>query len=406
MSKNPDILVVGAGAAGLSAGIALAKAGHAVVVAGQVETRQTARTVALFDASLGFYESIGLLGEIEARGAPLEVMRIVDDTGSLFRLPQRDFVASEIGLDAFGFNIENHDLIGLLVDAARAAPGLTLVEGRLDHFRFDETEASGRLDNGERVAARLIIAADGRRSAVRDAAGIEVTETAYPQTALTALLSHTRPHREISTEFHTRAGPFTLVPLPARDGDPNRSSLVWMMKPAEAERLAALPETDLARAIEKQAHSMLGKMRLTGPCGLFPMGLMQAKRLTGDRVALVGDAAHSFPPIGAQGLNLGLRDVGHLVETTNGKSDPGDSAVLEDYSQRRNADIRLRTSGVDLLNRSLLTQFLPVDFLRGAGLLALSGIGPLRRAIMREGVAPSGRTPAMMRREAQWANKF
>ncbi len=406
MSKNPDILVVGAGAAGLSAGIALAKAGHSVVVAGQVETRQTARTVALFDASLGFYESIGLLGEIEARGAPLEVMRIVDDTGSLFRLPQRDFVANEIGLDAFGFNIENHDLIGLLVDAAHAAPGLTLVEGRLDHFRFDETEASGRLDNGERVAARLIIAADGRRSAVRDAAGIEVTETAYPQTALTALLSHTRPHREISTEFHTRAGPFTLVPLPARDGDPNRSSLVWMMKPAEAERLAALPEMDLARAIEKQAHSMLGKMRLTGPCGLFPMGLMQAKRLTGDRVALVGDAAHSFPPIGAQGLNLGLRDVGHLVETTNGKSDPGDSAVLEDYSQRRNADIRLRTSGVDLLNRSLLTQFLPVDFLRGAGLLALSGFGPLRRAIMREGVAPSGRTPAMMRREAQWANKL
>lgn len=399
MSKHPDILIVGAGAAGLSAGIALARAGRRVTIVGELDLRPTARTVALFEASLVFYESIGLLEAIAAQSAPLEIMRIVDDTGSLFRLPQRDFRAREIGLDQFGYNIENRDLVRLLADAARATPGLTLHEGRLTNFAFETDAVSARAPTGEEIRAALMIAADGRRSTVREAAGISVTETPYPQTALTAILAHSRPHREVSTEFHTRTGPFTLVPLSPRDGDEHRSSLVWMTTHEEAGRLAALPPEELGLVIERQAHSMLGKMRLIGPCGTFPMGLMKAAHFTGTRVALIGDAAHAFPPIGAQGLNLGLRDVGHLVEAVNGAVDPGAPEVLSDYEARRAADIRLRTAGVDLLNRSLLTPFLPVDFLRGAGLLALSGFGPLRRAIMREGVSPAGRTPAMMQRD-------
>jgi 2-octaprenyl-6-methoxyphenol hydroxylase len=399
MSEQTDILIAGAGAAGLSAGIALAQAGRRVTVVGEIDLRASARTVALFEASLAFYDSIGLLDAIAAESAPLEVMRIVDDTGSLFRLPQRDFRAREIGLDQFGYNIENCDLVRLLADAARATPGLTLTEGRLSDFAFAGSTASACINTGETIQSGLMIAADGRRSAVRAAAGISVTETPYPQTALTAILAHTRPHREASTEFHTRTGPFTLVPLPPRDGDKHRSSLVWMTTHAEAERLAALPPQELALVIERQAHSMLGKMRLLGPCGAFPMVLMKAAHFTGERVALIGDAAHAFPPIGAQGLNLGLRDVGHLVEAVRGAGDPGAPEVLRDYEARRAADIRLRTAGVDLLNRSLLAPFLPVDFLRGAGLLALSGFGPLRRAIMREGVSPAGRTPAMMRRD-------
>ena len=170
-----------------------------------------------------------------------------------------------------------------------------------------------------------------------------------------------------------------------------------MTDPQEARRLLALPSSDLTRAMEKQAHSLLGKFTLLGAMSQFPMSLMRAERLYAERVVLIGDAAHSFPPIGAQGLNLGLRDVGHSVETILAHGDPGQESVLQAYAERRTADIKLRSFGVDLLNRSLLTQMLPMDFARGAGLLALSQIGPLRRMIMREGIEPKGRTPMMMR---------
>ena len=151
---------------------------------------------------------------------------------------------------------------------------------------------------------------------------------------------------------------------------------------------------------------MLGKMRLLGPCGLVPMAVMRADHYAGERVALVGDAAHSFPPIGAQGLNLGLRDIGHLVETIEGRDDPGEKSALDAYEANRASDIRVRTGGVDLLNRSLLTPLLPVDFLRGAGMLALTSIGPLRRMVMREGVEPKSHTPRMMQRQNQSANRL
>ena len=293
MSETPtDILIAGAGAAGLSAGIGLARRGRRVTVVGKIDRRPTGRTIALLDASMRFYEDIGLADDIARNGALLRIMRIVDDTGSLFRIPQADFDSSEIGLDAFGINIENVILIDLLLRAARQTPGLILQEGLLSDFALGLEEASARTENGELLAGSLLVAADGRQSAVRSAAGIQTHERKYPQTALTALLAHDRPHRDVSTEFHTRAGPFTLVPLCPSSADPHRSSLVWMMQPADAERLAALPSAELARRIEQQAHSMLGGMRLLGDCGLVPMATMRADRLTGERVALVGDAAH------------------------------------------------------------------------------------------------------------------
>ena len=406
IETRTDILIAGAGAAGLSAAIALAQRGRKVVVAGRIETARAGRTIALLGASMRFYEAIGLAGAIGARGASLQIMRIVDDTGSLFRLPQADFKAAEIGLETFGINIENADLSGLLLDAARATPGVTIRETLLDDFVFGPDEVLARTADGERIIASLLVAADGRSSSVRTAAGIDVQERRYPQTALTAIFAHDRPHRNVSTEFHTRAGPFTLVPLPPTDNEPHRSSLVWMMPPDEAEATAALPAADLGFLVERRAHSMLGKMRLRGACGLVPMGTLRAERFAGERVALIGDAAHAVPPIGAQGLNLGLRDIGFLVEATEGRGDPGDAAALSAYQASRAADIRIRTGGVDLLNRSLLTNMLPVDFLRGAGLLALTSIGPLRRMVMREGVEPFGRTPRMMRSAPQRAKRL
>jgi 2-octaprenyl-6-methoxyphenol hydroxylase len=214
----------------------------------------------------------------------------------------------------------------------------------------------------------------------------------YPQSALTALLAHRLPHSDFSTEFHTREGPFTLVPLPPSAEAPDRSSLVWVMSDAEARRREALDDSALAREIERQARSILGGMRLEGRRGVAPMVRQIVPKLTGARVALVGDAAHAFPPIGAQGLNLGLRDVEALVaaavEARADGRDIGGGVALAAYERARRADILARTGVVDGLNRALISHFAPLDFARGAGLAALGAFGPLRRFVMREGVAP------------------
>lgn len=214
----------------------------------------------------------------------------------------------------------------------------------------------------------------------------------FDQTAVTLCLRHSRPHDDASTEFHTREGPFTLVPLPPAPEATNRSSLVWLMRNASAERLRALSDVELAARIRAQAQVLLGEMEIEGGRGMFPMSLQRVAKLTGPRLALIGDAAHAFPPIGAQGLNLGLRDGAEIVaQGTRARDegrDIGGKATLAAFAEARRGDIALRTVGVGALNLSLLTNFWPVDAARGAGLAALAAIGPLRRFAIREGLSP------------------
>lgn len=385
MNSEPvqtDIAIVGAGAVGLAAALALAGEGWRVTVIGSTAVPRNGRTVALLDGSWQMLAGLGVTNALADRAAPLSVMRLVDDTGSLFRQPPVEFRASEIGLEAFGWNVENADLVEALAEEARRRPGITLVDAMVSDILdgADFVTLSG--SELPAIAARLVIGADGRNSRVRQAAGITARDWSYPQVALTGIFAHRRDHNDASTEFHTRKGPCTLVPLPGR-----RSSLVWMVDPAQAEALVALDDVAFARRVEQQTHSLLGALTLTGKRGRIPMGGLSVERFAVPRMALVGEAAHVFPPIGAQGLNLGLRDVAALRDALQGASDPGGEDEMAAYDGARQSDVRLRTGAVDMLNRTLLTDLVPADLLRGAGLLALSRIGPLRRLVMRQGLA-------------------
>jgi 2-octaprenyl-6-methoxyphenol hydroxylase len=398
--SEADILVIGTGAAGLSAAIALAQAGFSVIATGMLEQHAHGRTVALFEASLRFYDALGLWSRLADRAARIETIRMIDATGARLPIPPIEFAAREIGLAGFGENIENDHLVASLAAIARDMPSLSIEDERL----IDIAEAGEHLTaifaSGRRIDAKLIVAADGQRSTVRAKARIGARRWTYPQVAMTVLTAHEKPHRGASVEFHTRNGPCTLVPLPPSENAPHRSSLVWLMTKEEAARRKSLAEPALAAEITHQVGGIFGPMRLDGACGTFPMTGLRVSRLIGRRIALLGEAAHVFPPLAAQGLNLGLRDTAALVDCVetarkNGQ-DIGGVATLSAYANARRADISLRTHGIDILNRSLLVDLLPVDLFRGASFLAFSMIGPLRRAIMREGILPQGHLPPLM----------
>jgi 2-octaprenyl-6-methoxyphenol hydroxylase len=326
-------------------------------------------------------------------------MRIVDASKRLLRAPEVKFAAAEIGLEAFAYNIENRHLAGALSTSARALPQLRWVEGEVRHVETSGSHVNLLLGGGREIAAALVIGADGRGSLCRQAAGIQSDERRYPQTALTFNLQHTRPHREISTEFHTESGPFTLVPLPR-----NRSSLVCVVSPSNADLLCTLPDTELAAELERRSHFILGKIAIESRPSSFPLVIQTAEGFANNRIALIGEAAHALPPIGAQGLNLGLRDAATIAEIAvaamRNEENPGAPEVLERYNAARRVDVGSRALGVDLLNRSLLSDFLPLHGARGFGLYLLDRIAPLRRAVMREGVQPSAAQPRLMLGEA------
>ena len=392
-----EVAIVGGGPAGLTAAIALAEAGIATALIAR-RLAPDHRTTALLAGSVTALETLGVWDGCKAQAAPLRVMRIVDATARLVRAPEVRFAASEIGLVAFGHNIENRHLMAALDARAEKLMSLMRIE---EEARAMETFGSGlaiSLKSGGRVAARLVIGADGRRSLCRTAAGIESDSRTYPQTALTFNLAHSRPHRDTSTEFHTESGPFTLVPLPGE-----RSSLVCVVGPSEAERLAALDDAALDDEIEQRSHSMLGKITVEPGRGRFPLAV---------------ETVRTFAKIASRSSARPLMSSRRSVRraSTSASATPPDrrthgigaprwrrrrrAGVLARYDELRRADVQSRTLAVDLLNRTLLSDFLPVQSARGLGLYLIDRIGPLRRAMLREGVAPAASQPRLMRGEA------
>jgi 2-octaprenyl-6-methoxyphenol hydroxylase len=305
------------------------------------------------------------------------------------RAPDCVFHASEIGEAAFGYNITNADLMGALKAEAQRANVRMIAPGPLASLSASATEIRLKFEDGTELAAPLAIGADGRMSATRAAAGIRSLAWSYDQIAIAAGVSHQRPHHGVCIELHRSGGPFTLVPLPG-----NASSLVWVERKNEAERLLALSSTEFELEIEKVSRLALGRILDVSERTRFPLSSLAVREYGGSRVALVGEAAHAVPPIGAQGLNLGFRDVealSALLATAKRQGDDtGGDKLLRDYTAARRGDIVSRTFGADVLNRSLLSGFLPLQAARGLGLYALGAIGPLRRAFMRRGIAPAG----------------
>ena len=392
---SSEIAVVGGGPAGLVCAIALkAAAVDTILIAPPAKPDH--RTTALLSGSVTALETLGAWPACLQHAAPLKKLRIVDDTQRLFRAPEVFFDAAEIGLDAFGYNIENRYLLAAL--EARAAE-LRLPRIAVPALAIKPDADGVTIEYASREArVRLVVGADGARSLARDAARIATRRRSYPQTAVTLNLAHARSHDDTSTEFHTENGPFTLVPLPGR-----RSSLVCVLDPARAAELAALNDSALSAEIERRAHSLLGTMRVEPGRGIFPLAIETAEAFARARIALVGEAAHVVPPIGAQGLNLGLRDGATLAEIVADAQrqslDIGAPEVLARYDRQRRADATSRSIAIDILNRSLLTDFFPAHGVRGLSLYLVDRIGPLRRALMREGVMPAASQPRLMRGE-------
>jgi 2-octaprenyl-6-methoxyphenol hydroxylase len=385
-NKNAEAAVIGGGPAGLVSALALTAAGIDTLVIAP-SPQEDFRTTAFLGGSVTALTTLGVWEACRPHAAPLTAIRIIDDTRRLWRAPEVHFTAAEIGLDAFGYNIENRHLIAALQERARlnipriGAPALAVVP--------DRDWATIKLGDGE-VRARLVVGADGQHSLCRAAAGIGSHRHTYPQTALTLNLAHARPHNDTATEFHTETGPFTLVPLPGR-----RSSLVCVLDPQRAAQAAAMSDAELAGELERRAHSLFGRMSVERGRGMFPLAVETARSVAGNRIALVGEAAHVLPPIGAQGLNMGLRDAADIADIVRqamvSGEDPGSPRVLKRYDSARRGDVASRTFVIDMANRALLSDFLPMQSARAVGLHLVGSIGPLRRLAMREGLAPSWR---------------
>jgi 2-octaprenyl-6-methoxyphenol hydroxylase len=386
-----DVAVIGGGPAGLTAAIALAESGARTALIARRAPYADNRTTALLGSSVDFLQRLEAWSRCEDQAAPLQTMRLVDDTGRLIRAPEVRFSSLEIGLEQFGYNIQNRVLMVALEARAAELSNLIRFDAEADAITPQDASVSIGIGDGKSLSARLVVGADGRQSLSRKAADITVRRRDLNQAALTFNIAHSRPHRNISTEFHTPQGPCVFVPLPG-----NRCSVVWVASPKETERRLAMSDDELSDAAEAQSHSILGRVRVEPGRNLFPLAIEAPGRFAQHRIALIGEAAHVLPPIGAQGLNMGLRDAADIAEIAGQAmslgEDPGSPTVLARYQLARRADVASRIVAIDIANHSLLSDFLPTQSVRAAGLHLIGAIGPLRRLAMREGLAPSWRS--------------
>lgn len=394
-TTQTEILISGGGVAGLAAAVAFGAAGFNVIVfdpappvTDAAQDGADLRTTAFLQPAQRFLDRAGLWDALAPEATALEIMRIVDAAKE--PATQRDFVADDISDAPFGWNLPNWLLRRVMVDRIAAMPNVSLRTGtgfasmvaRLDR-------ALVRLSDGTQVAAKLVIGADGRNSAVRQANNIDVATTRYGQKAITFAVTHPEPHGGISTEVHRDGGPFTLVPLPDHEGQPC-SSVVWMDTGPNIAALAALDDDAFTAAANHRSAGVNGPLTLVGKRSVWPIISQIADCITAPRTALVAEAAHVMPPIGAQGLNMSLADMASLLDLAVENRDTlGEPAMLAAYQKARHSDMRLRVTGIDALNRTSMAASPLIHDLRALGVKALHDAAPIRRRLMKMGLGVS-----------------
>lgn len=378
--KSCDVLISGGGIPGLTLSALLQGIGLNVIVIDPYppepghNAKVDGRTSALMAGSVNILKSAGLWDKCENFGAPLETLRIIE--GPQARV---DFHAADIGQPYFGINLPN--------GALRSVLGNEIVKAELTAIEIDDLGLTATLNTGNTIRARLLVGADGRDSKTRTLCAIPTWEHDYGQRAITCFISHSKSHGNISTEFHRPGGPFTIVPLPG-----HQSSIVWVEYADDADRFIKLRKGEFEQTLQDRTEGLVGKIELAGTPSSWPLKALRAKSLIAPRVALIAEAAHVLHPLGAQGLNLSLRDVAALAEeiadaARNGL-DIGNGTVLQRYEFRRRADIVTRLLGTDGLNRLVSNDISLLKTLRSAGLKTLDAISPLRRFAMNEGIMP------------------
>ncbi|MFA3916009.1 UbiH/UbiF family hydroxylase [Ruegeria hyattellae] len=395
MTQTCDILISGGGIAGLTAAAAFGAAGFDVICVDPtppVTERDAAgsdlRTTAFLQPAQALLEQCGLWARLTNHAAPLQIMRIVDAGGEV---PEprivRDFNAADISDQPFGWNLPNWLLRREMIALLTELPNVDFRPGTGTTTLFTRTsEARVGLSDGSRLRCKLVIAADGRNSPMREAAGINVKTTRYGQKALAFAVTHATPHKNVSTEIHRSGGPFTMVPLPDWQGSPS-SAIVWMERGPVAQDLLAMPDTAFEAAMTERSCGLLGPLKLASRRTIWPIISQSATRLAGERIALMAEAAHVVPPIGAQGLNMSLNDLRILLDLAEAhRNDLGNAAMLDAYHKARIRDVELRVTGIDLLNRASMVEAQPLRDARALGLDTLYALPAVRRTLMQMGL--------------------
>ena len=402
-SANTDVLIAGGGFAGLALALALRRAlgpRFAVALADPELARgDDLRASAIAAAPRRMFEALGVWDAVGGEAQPILDMVITDSRVDDAVRPVFLTFEGEIEPgEPFAHMIENARLVAALA-ASAASAGVTLVSEPVKDFTAGRAGVSVELGDGSKWAAKLLVAADGARSRLRERAGIAVHGWSYGQSAIVTTLAHERDHHGRAEEHFLPGGPFAILPLRH-----NRSSIVWTERTADAERFVALPDAEFHDELEKRFGLHLGDITLAGPRRAYPLGLWVARSFVGERMALVGDAAHVIHPIAGQGLNMGLRDIAALAEAVVDGArlglDPGDATVLERYQRWRRFDTMTMSVSTDALNRLFSNRSDVLRLARDIGLGLVDRLPPLKRMFMREAAGLSGEVPKLLRGEA------
>ena len=392
-----DVFIAGAGLAGSIAALSYAKSARNVVLADPFSYNDSSkfdyRTTAYLQSSKLFLDLIGVWDFVKDGAMPLEIMKIIDasgtgDTGKI--KSEKNFNSSEISDLPFGWNVKNSEMRSTLQDLMEGRSNCKLIEGaRAVDFISRDDAAYVKLSSGKTVKAKLVIAADGRNSILRKKTGISVKTYNFGQKALAFAVTHSIPHKNISTEIHLSGGPFTLVPLQDYDGKPS-SAVVWMDKSENVTKLMDMKEKEFEEEMTRRSCNILGPLKLASKRSIWPIISQIADRIYSQRLALIGETAHVVPPIGAQGLNMSLADI-KILSDLNKKypNELGSTHSLTEYQKNRIADIRQRVIGVSTLNHISISENKVVQNIRAFGLENFFQVPAVKNSAMKLGLGYS-----------------